>query len=352
MNTQGTTLRFGEFSKAALGGAIVGAMAIQPTIGLAATGSVTVYAGNAIWYLNTDITFASTSSNWGFSEASLITGGGTLTDAADGILAWHVNAAGGSTTPDDTGGYVSPGGVVSILPSLASLTDSAVAKTITGQPQVIEGLNVSGQIYFSTTRAVARSILVLQNPTGAPISVRVWNANNLGSDSGTVIQTTSSGDSTFDPTDNWVISSQNEPPTNDPIMTFAWQGPGAAVTRTDSSSPFAAGNDNPNEYYDITVPAGATRRLMVFVQMSDSTANATTDAARFNSAAALRATDYLSGLSTTELSEIVNWDLSAATASAAPIPTLGEWATVLLSSLLALFGISRLGRRRDDARIS
>ena len=160
-------LRFGEFSKAATTGAIAGALAFQPFVANAALGSQHIAVGNGHWFVNTNIAFNTTSSNWGFSEGSLVTASGIRRDAFDGALSWLVSTG----TPTRADGYRSPGGVVDLT-----------ATTVTGTTQVMAGLNVSGQMYFSSARAVARSILILQNPTASPITVNVENATNRGSD--------------------------------------------------------------------------------------------------------------------------------------------------------------------------
>src|SRR5262249_54035911 len=128
-------------------------------------------------------------------------------DAYDGALSWHVRTdpIGGNLA---TGGYRAPGGVVDIQPP-GSVNNPAIAKTLTGSTQVLAGLNVSGQVYFSVNKAVVRSILFMQNPTGADITVNVLNASNLGSDATTTIRATSSGDNQLNfADDHWVVSCQ------------------------------------------------------------------------------------------------------------------------------------------------
>ncbi len=319
-------LRFGEFSKAATTGAIAGALAFQPFVANAALGSQHIAVGNGHWFVNTNIAFNTTSSNWGFSEGSLVTASGIRRDAFDGALSWLVSTG----TPTRADGYRSPGGVVDLT-----------ATTVTGTTQVMAGLNVSGQMYFSSARAVARSILILQNPTASPITVNVENATNRGSDANTTHHMTSSGDATVDAADNWLVSSQGAVPltTVDPILTFAFSQDGAAVHGTFSPMP-ANGSDKIDKFYTVTVPAGQTRRLMAFVQMSGTVAGAEADATLFNTNASLRGTDYLSGLSVIDMSEIVNWNLQPVNSA---VPTLNQWAVGGLASLLGLFGLVRLG---------
>jgi len=348
MDEKFSKLRFREFAKAAAAGVIAGALALQPVAASAGTGAIEVHAGQANWFVNTNITFSTTSSGWGMSEASLHTVSGTRGDAYDGVLSWHV-FAGAISNP--SGAYVSPGGVVSVLPNNPP-NNPSVATTITGTTQVIAGLNVSGQLYFSASKAVVRSILFLQNPTGAPITVNVENANNLGSDNTTSIRATSSGDNPFTyPTDHWWVSCQQSagvcpaPGSGlDPVLTFAMSQAGAPVQAFEVSGGPANGSDTPYWAYSVTVPAGGTQALMVFSQLSDTEAHAEADALLFNTNASLLGTDYLAGLSSPQLAEIVNWNLSGV-----GVPTLSEWAKIGMAGLLGLAGLFSFGlfRRRQ-----
>src|SRR5262249_42228850 len=135
-------LRLSDFAKRATAVAAAGGFALQPFAATAATGSIQGHPGKAGWFLHPNNTFQTTSSAWGFSEGSLHTANGTRSDAFDGVLSWHVTA--GNPVDEALAGYVSPGGVVDILPSPASLGDTTVAKTVNGNPQTLAGLTVSG----------------------------------------------------------------------------------------------------------------------------------------------------------------------------------------------------------------
>jgi len=349
MDQKFSKLRFKDFTAAAAAAAIGGALALQPLAAMAmpenigsGTGVLTVHAGNAVWFLNNDITFSTTSSDWGFSEASLHTVSGTRTDAFNGALSWHVNASPPGSL--DNGGYVSPSGTVDITPFPIN---SSVGTTVTGAPQTLAGLTVTGQIYFSPVKAVARTMIILQNPTGAPITVTVDSDSNLGSGNNTFYQLTSSGDQAFDPTDNWVVTSKTASPTtaDNPILTFAFAQTGALVRPTAIQ---ALANGSRVQYlrYTVTVPAGQTRSLMGLEQMSDTVAHAETDALLFNTNGSLGTTDYLSGLTQTQQSQIVNFNVG----NVAAAPTLSQWALIAMAGLLGLVGLSRIGffgRRRQ-----
>jgi hypothetical protein len=89
---------------------------------------------------------------------------------------------------------------------------------------------------------------------------------------------------------------------------------------------------------------------MAFSQLSDTEAHAEADALLFNTPASLGATDYLDGLSSPQLTEIVNWNLSGGV-----VPTLSEWAKIGMAGLLGLAGLFSIGllrRRQRRAGVS
>lgn len=344
MDGKFSKLRFREFAKAAAAGAIIGAVALPPTGAQAATGSVQITTANpagvkAQWFVNTNITFPTTSSgSLAMSSASLHTAAAATAnsfnrnDAFDGAVDWHVYAGTPPGSPDTSGGYFQAGGVV-----------STSAHSVVGPSETLAGLTVHAELFFSSQRNVVRSIFYMQNPTGSPITVTVDNDNNLGSDSNTSIQATSSGDLTFDPSDNWIISCQGlSGPgtacdlTKDPIITMAFQGPGG-IRATTVDTP-GNGNDNPNyRWSGITVPPGETRAVMMFVELSDTAANAEASATLFNSNSTLAGTDFLTGLSSLQEHEIVNWTISGL------VPTLTQWAQLGMAALLGMAGLIGTG---------
>lgn len=333
MTTQFSGLRMREFAKRSGLALLGGAVGAAPLAAQATTGAISITSGGFKWFINTNITFQTTSSNFGFSEASathpMQTENGqmqTLNDAFDGALSWHVHAPGWNSANAD--GYQAPGGAtVSPSPQVAGQ-----AVTVTGNVQQLQGLNVTGQLYFPAGEPVARSILILQNPTASSITVQVTNPNNLGSDSNTKIITTSSGDNVFQlGQDNWVISFQNfvGGTTTDPTITLA--GMKQAV-----SAGYADGNDKPYQFFDVTVPPGGTKRIMALVRLSPSATVAKAAASTFNDMASLRQAGYLVDLTDPELRSIVNWtyvgvpDLTPSL-SGTTVLTVGQAAPVSLT---------------------
>ena len=190
------------------------------------------------------------------------------------------------------------------------LTDT----TVTGSPLSISGVNVSMQYYFVPLSSVARILVTLQNPGGSAASPNVRLFTNLGSDSSTVVQTTSNGDNIVTPADRWFVSTQNVSPRfPDPIITTVTHGPGTPRV-TPTASTLNARSDSVVTQFTVPVPAGQTRSLMLFAGLGGITVannllpSAQAGAALFNSTSTLRP-EWLSGMSTTQQSQVVNWTL-------------------------------------------
>lgn len=205
----------------------------------------------------------------------------------------------------------------------ATDTVDLTGSTVTAGPVVRSGLNATLQHYYSPTSSLARIVLFMQNPSGAPITVSVEVPINFGSDSGSVIRTTSSGDATVTNADRWVVSSDGS--FSDPINTTVFFGPGSPAVLPASyttSVNNCSGTQGVQATFNVTIAAGATRSLMFFAGLGGVTVadnlleSATSAAALFNSNATL-APDWLSGLSSTQQSQIANWALGSFTTCAA-----------------------------------
>jgi len=160
---------------------------------------------------------------------------------------------------------------------------------------------------------------------------------NFGSDDSTTIVTTSSGDTTFSLADSWAITWD----TSNEINTSVFYGPNAGVLPTSFTQTVfdCADPDGLGATFDFTVPAGATQRLMFFAGIAEidgtgdsDTANAAANAQQFNQFETIDSS-LTSDLTPSQLASVLNW--SPATAGpATSIPTLSNWALVLLGALM------------------
>jgi hypothetical protein len=226
----------------------------------------------------------------GITDATQTAGAGGHSDAYDGAFVLSVN------------------GVVFKNPdAIVDLTGS----TVTSDPVVLSGLTTTVEYFFSTSSPTIRALYSFKNPSSSPITASLrWNSD-LGSDASTIIETTTNGNNTLEASDRWLITS-DAAPFNDPVLTWVRSGPGTiqAVPNTERTPSVLNGGalDKYVERFDVTVPAGHTRRLMFFSQLHSTVAEAQSAVSVFDSNASLTAAGLLAGLSNDQLAEIVNWD--------------------------------------------
>jgi hypothetical protein len=151
-----------------------------------------------------------------------------------------------------------------------------------------------------------RDLVKFQNPTNSLKSLDVEIDTNLGSDGGTTLVATSSGDVTHTASDRWVISNDGDPTSGDPVVTqvFSGKNSSAAVTLSPGLS---AGNDCVSIHYAVKVPAGKSRYLLSFLQMHGSNKTAKKGVVPFNLLSSGSA--LLDGVPAKVLPQIVNWHL-------------------------------------------
>lgn len=311
-----------------------------------ATGSqALVDASGLEYFINTNITFSTTSSASGaMSEASYTgpvdattAGGGvsasTLNDSFDGYFTIALSQT--ATGPVETG---SSDYVIYNQNGPATVDPACNGRQVVFNPRTMFGLVVSRKVFVPVNDSFARWMTILQNPTGSPITVNVISANNLGSDSSTTIDTTSSGDTAATTADTWITSFQSYSgsTSSDPRLGHVIYGAGGLAP---SFMSFVNGDDNPYWSFPVTVPAGATRILLHFVTGQPSKAAARAKAASL--AANPIPPTATSCLTDLERTQLVNF---AAFVGEPPIPSLG---TAGLLALVAAIGAAGfLAQRR------
>lgn len=250
-----------------------------------ATGSQALVDGSGLeYFINTNITFSTSSSaSAAMSEASYtgpvaattLNGGTvqtTLNDAFDGYntACLGLNGATGSCQTGNA--------------SYLIYNQNGAATTDCGGRQVVfpvksmNGLNVSRKVYVPANDTFARWQNILSNPTGSPITVNLIVANNLGSDSNTIITGSSSGNAGAEVSDTWVATMQNYSGTtsSDVRLGHVLRGTG---TPNLAFVNFANGDDNPYWGYTVTVQPGTTQIILNFISGQPSKAAAAAKAA-------------------------------------------------------------------------
>jgi hypothetical protein len=209
-----------------------------------------------------------------------------------------------------------------VSPDTVDLTGT----TLTSGPVSLSGLNTSVQYYASPTNATLRTFIRLNNPTTNSITVPVTVASNFGTSLSTQIISTSSGDTTFTTADRYLItdvaSTVPDVPTNTSVV--AGSGTPQTLPSAVSNTVFdCVGTQGVLVTYQVTVPAGQTRSVLLFNQLNSTTTQATTDVGAFNDNTTLAATDFLAGLSPADLATVVNFDFSRPNTAPALTTTAG-----------------------------
>jgi hypothetical protein len=200
--------------------------------------------------------------------------------------------------------------VVFIAPEPVDVT----GQTMTAGPVAMSGLNVTMQYYAASGSATLRTLISFQNPSGAAINATAAWVNNHGSDGSTIVQGTSTSDTTFATDDRWIVTSDSATDPSDPVNTYVLFGPGspAETPATASLDVFScAGTQGVLGTFDVTIPAGSTRHLMFFNQLNQTNAEGLAGAAMFDTNPA-EGGDLLGGLTQQQLSEALNWAFGAA----------------------------------------
>ena len=212
------------------------------------------------------------------------------TDAFDNALVLAIDG----TSFDDEDGEV-PGA------PLASET------IVTADNSTFPSLQVQRWDRVLPTSDTLRTLVRFRNTDTAPQALTIEWDSDLGSDSGTAVRASSSGNTLYEQSDRWAVSSDDPTTPGDPVLTWALFGRGAAVKT--SAVITALGNAQTCFTIDFSlgVPAGGIRYLMFFTELHGSNAKAVSTATRFNSVAA--GSPLLTGIRASVRSKIANWDL-------------------------------------------
>ncbi len=160
-------------------------------------------------------------------------------------------------------------GGVDYAPTPNATLDDKGQTVVTGT-QSLAGLNVHREVTVPSTgnEDFARTVEVLENRTGSPITTTVRIVGNLGSDAATTVFATSSGDTTIDTSDQW-IGTDDADGKGSPAIIHYIHGPQGlqptSVIRT---------GDNIEWTYNITVPAGQTLRLAEYTILATNRSDA------------------------------------------------------------------------------
>jgi Ca2+-binding RTX toxin-like protein len=163
----------------------------------------------------------------------------------------------------------------------------------------IDGVEVSRKIYVPEDQSWARFLEIVTNTSASTVDYTVNLDTNLGSDGGTVLVNTSSGDTVFDPDDNWLVTDDFDA-SGDPTMLHVIAGEDGI--RPDAAS---LNFDDINFQYNLSLAPGETQIVMHFAAQNSDQATALAKAPELT---ALEL-DALEGISEEELQQVVNFSI-------------------------------------------
>lgn len=297
------------------------------------------------------VAFAQSRAAYGIRDAALASGGSSsFDDAFDNAMILSVN-----------------GNLFQNPDSTVDLTgDTVTSDTVA----IVPGINAQVRYTFITGRPVVRALFSLTNTSGASISVNAAVLGDYGSDSNTEVVATSNGNTVIEGSDLWYITEdggggsrqpklarRNGSPDGggggDPRVTLSRYGTGAAVIPFNALTP-GNGDSQAATFglrYPITIAPGATARLLVFAQLSEpsnfATAAAIAAARDFESVGALQSAGLLTGLTATEVSQVVNYVRPGVPAAPVlPVPALSPGGLLTLLGAVGGLGYFTMRRRK------
>lgn len=179
--------------------------------------------------------------------------------------------------------------------------------------QTVGLLRVRRLVYVPAVGGWARFVDIVSNTGATAATTTVRIDGDLGSDGGTVLVASSSGDASFTPLDRWFTTDDSDAG-GDPSLAHVVYGTGALVTPLDASAPTGFIDWT----FNVTVPAGGRIAIMTFAVQAANRAAARAEAERLVDLP----DDALLGLDEYS-SDIVNFALN----STAPCEGLAELAT-------------------------
>jgi hypothetical protein len=219
-----------------------------------------------------------------------------LTDG-DGFL-WDIQSNGSisnGTNDAYDGGLFIPNFFTSVATGETEDNDREVA---IGPATPFSNIEITRKIFVPDNQGWARFLTTVTNTSNSATNYSLQILSNFGSDGGTQTISTSSGDTTFDTNDDWLITDDFSNGGGDPTLIHIVSGLGGIDPTTASLS-----GDNLNFTYDLSLAAGESQSVLVFASQNQNQATALTKAPLL----ADLQLGALDGLSGEELSQLVNF---------------------------------------------
>ena len=248
-------------------------------------------------------------------------GGGTRDDAFDGAMNVHIFPS--SDTESNIAESANYRANLDAIPTVVNNSPDGGSVSGTASLTVInQAIGVDFSLVFASDEARVDGTFVITNNSVSQFTGFVGIHTNFGSDGSTVVEATSSGDTTLATGDTWVVTSEggSEDSGGDPIIISATTSAGATVgPRTDLD-----GDDTLVWRTPVDLAPGETATVSAKHCLFETIAEATAAAG--------------------------NCGEATTTGGAMAIPTLTNPALLALAVLTGLLGAGNLQRRRESKK--
>jgi len=256
--------------------------------------------------------------------SSYYSGDGYFFGTADYRNAFHLALFTGGTENDFVGNTTGTG------------VTSLGGQQISIEQDDLAGLNVIRHVYVPSTGYFARYVESLTNPTGAPITVDLEVSGGIQNPGtgGTLLISTSSGDTTLSTADQWLVTDDDNGstpwPLSQPSLAEAFAGAGASQKAAVASLTLPSSQ---NGYYypqleyrwnSITVAPGATVEIMHFAVQQSLQGQASAAVQRL----VQQPPEIFAGLAASDAKEITNFAVNSNLISTLPALTIPSAGTV------------------------
>ncbi|MCK6456002.1 MAG: hypothetical protein L6Q92_05670 [Phycisphaerae bacterium] len=218
----------------------------------AGAGDIALIDGSGLeFFINSDVTFSTSSASGAVSEASFTASVSATTSSGSPTLTTLSDAFDGYGAVEVDGTYYTNNGTPTM-----ECNDRQLVYPV----QTIGDLAVWRKVYVPDDDAFCRWVTFIRNDGAADAMITVFLDNNMGSDGGTNFVGTSDGDLEATTDDHWVISNGDE---DDPRIVHVFSGVGGAIGVSNPN--FVVGDDDTEWEYELTIAPGETCAVMHFV---------------------------------------------------------------------------------------
>ena len=207
------------------------------------------------------------------------------------------------------------------------------AGDLTGNTLTLNAVSIGNfdvQVTLRSSGPVMRQIVTVHNngATAATASVR-WH-NNTGNDSAQQVIASSDGDTIGEATDRWIVTADSLSGTDNEVNSWVLFGPGSpsvtpsSLAMVDGDPNFGfSGEQGINAIFDLALNPNGIASLMWFVGIEGINQDGIDLAMGFNDTDSAFFQSLISDLTSTERSQIVNWDLGAQVPEPATLALMG-----------------------------